>query len=430
MATLNTPPHAQLSNGMSNTAASTVLVAKTTSQVEAWRQWWATMPLTNVDADIDYFLSVVAHDPAVVAPYVLRVEAAGQAPVLVVGRLVDERFRARLPGVRIVSLRARALVISFDGVVGATTREQRLAVTAAITDALTSGDADVVTFQKLDHASAWFAHLTSGATEDLRRRGGRPRHVVRPVETSWICDLPDSWEAWLGSRSAKSRRQMRYDDNRLRRTYGDRLELRRLHEPEESGRLMTDVRSVAEESYQRGLGVSVVDGPVPHALLSLARDKGWLRVWMLYIDDEPVAFWWGQVQAGVLAIGAPGFRPEFSKDRVGYYTLRRMLEDSANDPDIKTIDFGSGDADYKARFGTHRRTVSDVLLFARRPRSLGVLALLRVQDRAIALAKSMLDKGGRAEQVRRWWRARNSAAAVTPADERDQSERGAGRPQR
>ena len=154
--------------------------------------------------------------------------------------------------------------------------------------------------------------------------------------------------------------------------------------------------------------MSLLDNPVQAALMDLSRRKGWLRVWMLYVDETPVAFWWGVAHGGVLTIGSPGFDPAYARDRVGYYTLRRMLEDAADDPTIHRIDYGPGEADYKERFATGSTTARDVLLFARRPRPLAVRTLLAAQDRTLAVARSTADASGRAEEIKRWWRARHA----------------------
>lgn len=372
-----------------------VKVARTTADVEAWRGWWESMPVRDVDADVDYFLTVVRTDPAVLRPHVMRITVDGQPPVLVVARVVRQRFRVKLSGAPTGSMTARAIVVAFGGVVGADTHPLRLAVSQAIEDALASHEADVVVFQKTDQATVWFRHLQS--------RSG-PRQLTRPVESSWTAHLPGSWSDLLAARSSKSRRQIRFDDNKLRRIYGDRLTMRRLDLPDHASRLMPDVASVAQKTYQRGLGVSLLDDGVQAALIDLARKRGWLRVWMLYIDDRPVAFWWGIAHAGVLYIGSPGYLPEFSKDRVGYYVLRRLLEDSANDPHTRSIDFGTRDADYKERFGDRRSEVCDVLVFARRPRALAVHAFLRSQERMLAVGRAGLERTGRTEVLRKRWR--------------------------
>jgi CelD/BcsL family acetyltransferase involved in cellulose biosynthesis len=385
-----------------------VETARTEEEVERLRDWWEHLPVTDVDANLDYFLTVVRTDPTVRRPHVMRITPAGEQPVLVVARLVDQAFGATLSGARTGSVSAPALVVSFGGVVGASSATQRSAALSALEDALAAREADVVVLQKTDRASEWFHHLVP----DDRRW----RVVPRPAESSWTARLPDSWEALLAARSSKSRRQIRFDDNKLRRVYGDRLCLRRLDLPEHQHRMAGDVAAVARKTYQHGLGVSLLDGGVQGALSDLAREKGWLRVWMLYVDEQPVAFWWGITHAGVLSIGSPGYLPEFSKDRVGYYVLRRMLEDAADDPATRVIDFGTGDADYKERFGDLRSEVSDVLLFARRPRAVAVRAFLALQERGVALGRAGVARAGWTEDLRRWWRHRNLSARAARAD--------------
>ena len=109
----------------------------------------------------------------------------------------------------------------------------------------------------------------------------------------------------MALRSNKSRKALRYDDTRFRRTFGDRMTLRRYGPDDQDPRLLEDMRQVAAHAYQRGLGVNDLEGPTNSALLALAREKGWLRAWVLYLDDQPVAFWWGTVYAGILPSGHP-----------------------------------------------------------------------------------------------------------------------------
>lgn len=403
-------------------------VARTPEDVEKLRPVWESHPLTNLDSDLDYFLAVCAANPTAAIPHVLVVprpatltakdaeDAHAQPPMLVVGRLVDERFQLRVGYQRLSGIQARTLVVSFGGVLGASEPADFAAVRAAIDGVLADGPdgggADVVLLQKTNVAAPWFAHLEG--------TGARSRRLVRPDAVLWASELPESWDALLSARSAKSRRQIRYDDNKLRRAYDGRLELRKIApggttDLAEQDRLVADMQTIAGSSYQRGLGVSVVDNPLQAALLRTARERGWLRLWVLYIDDRAAAFWWGIVRGGVLSIGSPGFLPDFAKDRVGYYTLRRMIEDACADPEISTIDYGPGDADYKERFGTQSARVADVLLFARRPRPLSLHGLLRGQDRAVALAKKAVEKGGRTDELRRRWRARLAARSTKTA---------------
>jgi CelD/BcsL family acetyltransferase involved in cellulose biosynthesis len=396
---------------MTQTRETTSTTATTAGAVESLRPLWESLDLAHVDVDPDYFQTVVAHDPEVVHPRVQVLRGADGSPVLLVGRVADRSFRARLGYQTLGRLRARALVVSFEGVVGATTPADLTAARDALMGVLDSGEVDVVVAQKVDVTSAWFEHLT--------RVGPAWRRFARSPTALWSTDLPGSWDDLLAARSSKSRRQIRYDDNRLRRDLGPRLELRRLDSPEHQHRLAPDLAAVAELSYQRGLGVSVAESPVQAALLELARQRGWLRVWMLYVDERPVAFWWGVARHGTLTTGSPGFDPAFARQRVGYYTLRRMLEDACADPAISRIDYGPGDADYKSRFGTHCAEVADVHLFAGRPRSMAVQSLLRTEQRAGVVAHWVAERGGRVDDLKRRWRRHLAAGGGSGAADAD-----------
>lgn len=394
-------------------------VARTTDEVERLRPVWDRLPVTGVDADLDYFLGVVRASPDGVHPHVIHLRS-GADDVLVVGRTAAEEYPLRIGRRSLWSPTARTLVVSFDGVLGACDEAGRTAALASLRGLLDRGTVDAVLLQKIDVGGAWLRQVEA-ATPRLRR-------IVRRPVPLWSTDLPDSWDELLARRSAKSRRQIRYDDNRFRRTFGDRIEVRRLDLPEHHGRIDADLRAVASRAYQRNLGVSVVDNPLHAALLEEGRRRGWLRVWMLYVDGRPVAFWWGLVRRGTLSIGSPGYLPEFARDRVGYFTFRRMLEDACLDPEITTIDYGPGDADYKERFATTRREVTDVLLFARRPRPLAIAGALRAQEVATAVARSGAERIGAAERIREAIRRRRRSE--TPPGRPSSGDEGAadGRP--
>ena len=81
-------------------------------------------------------------------------------------------------------------------------------------------------------------------------------------------------------------------------------------------------------------------------------ERGWFRAYVLYLDDEPVAFWQGQAYNGVFSTGVPGFDPAYADHRVGNYVLFKLIADLCADESIETLDYGFGDAEYKRRFGT------------------------------------------------------------------------------
>jgi CelD/BcsL family acetyltransferase involved in cellulose biosynthesis len=173
------------------------------------------------------------------------------------------------------------------------------------------------------------------------------------------------------------------------------------------------MKVVAAQAYQRGLGVNDLEGATSSALLALAREQGWLRAWVLYLDDQPVAFWWGTVYAGTLSLGTPGYLPELAKERIGHYTLRRMIEDACADPQIGEINFGHGDAEYKERFANTATTTADVTLFAPLPRSAALRTLVALNAATASVTDRIADTdlGQRAKR-----RLRRQAVTKAAAD--------------
>src|SRR5687768_130651 len=88
-----------------------VTVARTVDEVEALRPVWERLPVDNMDADIDHFLTVVRHRREVLRPHVIHVERPGRPDMLVVARLEDVPLESTV-GYRVVARpRVRALMV-------------------------------------------------------------------------------------------------------------------------------------------------------------------------------------------------------------------------------------------------------------------------------------------------------------------------------
>jgi CelD/BcsL family acetyltransferase involved in cellulose biosynthesis len=70
------------------------------------------------------------------------------------------------------------------------------------------------------------------------------------------------------------------------------------------------------------------------------------------------------------------------------------------------LDFGLGDAEYKRHFGDQSWEEDDILIFARRPRSVAVNLTRSGVLAASRTGKTALATSGHLDAVRRRWRAR------------------------
>jgi CelD/BcsL family acetyltransferase involved in cellulose biosynthesis len=162
-------------------------------------------------------------------------------------------------------------------------------------------------------------------------------------------------------------------------------------------------------TYQRGLGAGFSaehDGP----LVRIALDGGWFCAWVLYLDGVPCAFELGHRCDDTFIVAAKGFDPDYGRQNVGKVIQLKMLEDLVADPDIRIVDFGFGDADYKRRLATREWEETDVLVYGRTARALRAAAGRSIVLAADRVARRAAGKD-RIMRIKRAWRDRR-----TPAD--------------
>jgi CelD/BcsL family acetyltransferase involved in cellulose biosynthesis len=92
----------------------------------------------------------------------------------------------------------------------------------------------------------------------------------------------------------------------------------------------------------------------------------------------------------------------------------QMIDDLCRDPTISSVDYGTGDAEYKRRFGSTTSDEQGVLLSGRGLRPLGTRMALDVAAGDNRAAKAVL-RGRQSEATRRRWRHRSSSHATRMA---------------
>lgn len=384
-----------------------IVVADSLAAVEALRPIWATLPVRDIDADIDYFLTVVATHPHVRAPHVIHIRTADH-DMIVVARIEEQSQPFKLGYSTLFHIRQRALVLSFDGILGARDRADEERAILALRAALTRGEADRLILPNLDITGPRFKAALTSTNWFFRGHGQRPSH-------RWVIDLPESLDAFLTRRSASTRKKIRREERALDKLFHGTLEMRCFSTLVELDGASRDMKAVADLSYQHGLGVGFSGAGLDLALLRLGFEKGWERVWMLYCAGRPVAFWSGTSYAGSFAVGTPGFDPAYSRHTVGRYAMFRMIADLCRDPDVSRMDFGQGEAEYKSRYGRPLRLERHLYIAAPRLFPLLVLWLQSGFNLANTLAARLVTSFGWLSRLKTHWRKR-SAVVVADAE--------------
>jgi CelD/BcsL family acetyltransferase involved in cellulose biosynthesis len=343
-----------------------VTAARSVDEVEALRASWVALQDGDLTTDIDYYLTLGRFHPEVVRPHTLLVER-GDAPVALLAAHLHEGWLVhRIGPWAAYKPTMRSLNVAYRGFVGERSPETIDAVLSELRRTLAEREADAVLFRYL---------TPDDALRGAARGAGRPhrREHFMPRRPHWSMMIGDSLEETLSRRSAKTRENIRRSSRRLETEFGDRFRLEVVTRPAEAPRLFADVDTVAARAYQHESATLFRNAELERQLALLGLARGWYRAHVLYVDEQPIAFWTGFSYGGTFGWrGATGYDPAFARYSPGTYVLGSLLEDLSRDPAVHQFDMGGGDVEYKRYFGDHRWEENDVRLLGPGLRNLAV----------------------------------------------------------
>jgi hypothetical protein len=159
-------------------------------------------------------------------------------------------------------------------------------------------------------------------------------------------------------------------------------------------------------TYQKGIGQGVIENSIISKLLNQAQDKKWLRAYVLFAGNEPVAFEYGCVYGDMYFAERAGFNPAYGSCSPGTILQLKIFEQLGQIDGVTKYDFGFGDADYKRRFGNHSWSEVSPYIFA--PRLYPVM--INILDSSIKAVSFFLSnivhKLGFTGKIKKWWRMR------------------------
>ena len=201
--------------------------------------------------------------------------------------------------------------------------------------------------------------------------GRFPRGISR--QGPWLCysprqerlyyvELSGTFEDYLKRRSVKSRHNLKRSVKKLLGVSPDALEI--LTTDGQMPAFQREACEISRQTYQeRLLGSGLPSTPEYLRSMEDKARRGEARGYLLRHQGQAIAFAWCTARGSVMVYEVIGYLPELAAFSPGTVLLYLIVQDLFGHGGYSLLDFGPGDAFYKAAFSTGSMEYSDVYLF-------------------------------------------------------------------
>jgi CelD/BcsL family acetyltransferase involved in cellulose biosynthesis len=175
---------------------------------------------------------------------------------------------------------------------------------------------------------------------------------VQPDGNNPFILLDGTWTQFYASRSRSLKKANNLATNRLGKTGAVRIEHIRAGDAQSCSQALAAAIDVSRRSWKQSTGNSL-DQPGPNAFIQslsqAAQRRGWLSLWLAYLDDFPVAMEFQLVFDGNVHALRADFDAAREEVSPGSYLFRHLLE-SLFGHGLACYFMGPGENAYKARW--------------------------------------------------------------------------------
>ncbi len=378
-----------------------VTVLRSIEDIKAVRPIWEQMqrnePFAVPHADIDRYFSVLKACGDDAQPHIILIKQNSHPTTMVIGRVEKHPVKLKLGYKTLFKPKLRCLTVVYGGVLGQPTNEACAVLIRKLMNTLSRGEVDVVQFNHLRVDSPIYQFARK--TPSVLSRGYFPK-----IDPHWKIVIPENMDEFLEACSKNRRRHLKRYIRKIEDQYPGRVKIVTYTSEDELDEAIKAASHISAKTYQYALGEGFVDNFRTRTLLTVAARKNWLRLDILYIDDEPCAFRRALKYGNTCFGQQSSYSPAWKEYNIGTILFLRVLESLCRDPAIDFFDFGIGAGEHK-RWGNNQPWAeTSVYIFA--PRLYPVLInILQSSMMGLSLVlECILNKIGLTGWVKRRWR--------------------------
>ena len=221
--------------------------------------------------------------------------------------------------------------------------------------------------------------------ETFQKRGFHT--TVEPYGRNWYIDLSGTWENYYRTRSRRLKKGNNLVANKLRRQGRPHIEWFRSNlDPVELERYMQISIALSANSWKKETGLSL-DQPGPNAFFKTitesANHNGWLSLWILYLDEKPLAMEYQLVHERNVYALRSDYDLDYGHLSPGTYLNWQLLQ-SLFESDFDRYYMGPGENAYKLRWTEKGENLLQMIIFNDTP--VGKI-LAHVNNKLIPMAR-------------------------------------------
>ena len=207
-------------------------------------------------------------------------------------------------------------------------------------------------------------------------------------EINFYIDLRQTFSAYLGGFSAKTRNTLKRKVRRITQT----MEFRCFRTPDDVSFFHQAARQIAPKTYQEKLfGGAIPNSPDFVAKMQALADRDCFRGFTLSLKGRPVSYLYLPVENGVVVYGYLGYDPDFAKLSVGTCLLYLALERIFSENVHRYFDFTNGVGQTKRVFSRSACFRGSVYFFRWTTRNLVIVLGHVVVERVSKFVGELLD---------------------------------------
>jgi CelD/BcsL family acetyltransferase involved in cellulose biosynthesis len=254
-----------------------------------------------------------------------------------------------------------------------------------------------------------YAHPVGQHLPALSRVNGWLAYVPQQYN-KYVVDLAMGVEAYWAQFSSKTRFNLKRNVKLFAKaSTGGQLDWRTYFSPTEVAEFHRLALPLSQRTYQHKLfqgGLPEDDAFKQRMLAAAARND--VRAYMLWLNDQPVAYAYMEQEQGFLEWAYMGHDHDHASLSPGTVLLTLAIEALQQEGQFKWLDFGSGEGQHKSVFSSQTLPVADVLLL---PPTLGnhtIVWLHRRLTQAFGLLRQAMQALGLHSRLKRWLRQKAS----------------------